>query len=133
MSRRSNGDLIQLGRHRLKDRHLPRLAHSVRSENRSRLIMRVGFFSIFLTDPVKSGSPGVEFFLNEGNYWPVAGCERDKACYAWKIQAKPGWENSNAKNLRYLLKLLCHATSLSKHNTFGSQISNLYFNELFSA
>ena len=77
-----------------------RSTQSVWLGNRSRLIMKKLCFSILLTGPAQAGSPGQEFFLNEGAYWPIAGCQQDKACYAWKIKSKPGWEDSNAVNLR---------------------------------
>ena len=67
--------------------------------------MKKLFFSIFLTGTAQGrdyfgGVPGQEFFINEGAYWPIAGCQQDKACYAWKIKTKPGWEDSNPINLR---------------------------------
>lgn len=36
----------------------------------------------------------------EETWWPVKTCVQDKACFNWRIGAKPGWEGSDAKNLR---------------------------------
>ena len=60
--------------------------------------MRFEILSAFL-GATDAGAPGHLFYEFE-DYWPVTGCQQDKACYDWKIAQKPGWSDTRAVNLR---------------------------------
>ncbi|CAG5091769.1 Oidioi.mRNA.OKI2018_I69.PAR.g13236.t1.cds [Oikopleura dioica] len=66
-----------------------------------------------------AGSPGVGFFTDDGDYWPVLACESDKACSIWKIAQKPGFEDSRAARLTCDLsinKCVCADGFVDKNN-----------------
>jgi hypothetical protein len=45
--------------------------------------------------------PGALYLAGtDQTWWPVSTCLRDKACYDWKIEMKPGWSGSKAENLK---------------------------------
>ena len=51
------------------------------------------------------GVPGPNFFKNQGDYWPVEGCEENKRCWASAIKKKVNFTFSQYFLVPYIKEL----------------------------